>query len=86
MTPEDHYKTGSYGGNVTYRDEQQAYIENGQFAEAMRMDIIDIKTKTADGTIKNDYTDDMIEAINYAEDQGYIKPEEAEDLRNECTK
>ena len=84
MTNEDHYKTGSYGGNTKFRDEQQAFIENGQFHEAMRMDIIDIKIKTSAGIIKNDYTNDMIQAVNYAENQGFITNEQAKDLINQC--
>jgi hypothetical protein len=54
MTPEDHRRTESFGGNPKseagiYRQKQAAYIEQGNFRKAVEMDINDLQKINTDG-------------------------------------
>ncbi|WP_422490898.1 hypothetical protein, partial [Endozoicomonas sp. ALE010] len=64
MAPADHRKTASYGSSPeakAYRKQQQELIENGQFMEAVRMDILDIRSKFGDK-----YDDNIEQMLDYA--------------------
>jgi hypothetical protein len=67
MEPTDHRKTASYGNSKearTYRAKQREHIEQGNFKQAQRMDIDDIRSKFGskyDEKIQEmrDYTDSL---------------------------
>ncbi len=70
MLTDDHKQTASYGSSTSarnYRASQKALIDDGNFDEAMQMDIDDIRDNF--GTKYNKAIDEMIE---YAEDKNYI--------------
>ncbi len=80
MSAEDHAKTAaSSSGRQDYIDQQAASIRNtGSYYEAMSNDITDVQG------ISRDYDDGIMEAIDYAEKNKMVTPEEAEKLRNQC--
>ncbi len=66
----DHKKTASWGASPDarkYRKEQEKYISEGNFKEAMQMDINDIHDKFGDK-----YDDAISQMISYAEEKGLI--------------
>jgi len=69
MTKEDHMQTGSYGNSKNaheYRAMQKEYIDNGNYHDAIQMDIDDIHSKF------NDKYDDAIEEmLEYAKAIGW---------------
>jgi RHS repeat-associated protein len=83
MDTDDHARTGSHGSQghygADYRAKQKAHIDNDKFWKAMEMDIDDIQSDFG-----KKYNKHMTEAINYAENQGYIKSSEAKKLKAKC--
>ncbi|WP_452231751.1 hypothetical protein [Lacinutrix sp. MEBiC02595] len=53
-------------GAKDFRAKQAQHISNGRFDKAMKMDIMDIKSKTKSGLMKNDYSKSMADVIDRA--------------------
>jgi hypothetical protein len=63
MTEADHQKTGSWGssdGAVNWQENQRDLIKKGQFADALKMDVEDIRTKFGDK-----YNKGLVEMLEY---------------------
>lgn len=70
MEKDDHRETASCGSSKDardYRAQQAEYIREGNFKEAMQMDIDDIHEKFGDK-----YDDAIDQMISYATEKGYI--------------
>ncbi len=61
MTPEDHWKTASYGGGQAYRTNQLNLLKQGLYLQALQMDIDDIRSKCG-----HKYDIAINQAYNYA--------------------
>lgn len=70
MTKEDHQLTASWGRSLdaqNYREKQAEFIREGNFKEAMQMDIDDIHKKFGDR-----HDDAIDQVLTYAEEKGLI--------------
>lgn len=73
MEKEDHHQTASYGNSTEareYREKQKQLIEQGNFKEALQMDIDDLHEKFGDkydGAIE-----EMLGYVNKLEEEGKI--------------
>ena len=70
MTKEDHQLTASWGRSLdaqNYREKQAEFIREGNFKEAMQMDIDDIHEKFGDR-----YDGAIGQVLTYAEEKGLI--------------
>lgn len=72
MLKEDHRRTASYGRHASanqYRKKEQQLINAGKFAEAMQMEIDDVRK-----LFDSKYDDAIAEMISYAVSKGYVAP------------